>query len=142
MIRKTFQTLRNGKTNAKEALKMPWNNNDYPDSMKNLDADVRDKAIEIANALIKDNYEEGRAISIATSQARKAIHGDEEKRVTYEVISRETDWVLRKTDGRRAILVEDTKEDLLVKAKPYVNEQNGILNIYEEDGSLQDTLYE
>lgn len=121
---------------------MPWNKNDYPDSMKNLDAAVREKAIEIANALIQDNYEEGRAISIATSQARKAIHGDEEDRVRYEVISRETDWVLRKTDGRRAIFVENTKENLLQKAKPYVNEQNGILIIYEEDGSVEDTLYE
>ncbi|MFJ7825987.1 DUF2188 domain-containing protein [Psychrobacillus sp. NPDC096623] len=121
---------------------MPWNKNDYPDSMKNLDADVRDKAIEIANALLKDNYEEGRAISIATSQARKAIHGDDENRITYEVISRESDWVLMKADGRRAIFVEDTKEDLLQKAKPYVNEQNGILIIYEEDGSVEDTLYE
>lgn len=110
--------------------------------MKNLDVSVREKAIEIANALLRDNYEEGRAISIATSQARKAIHGDEEVRVTYEVISRETDWMLRRVDGKRAILVEETKEDLLQKAKPYVNEQNGILTVYEEDGSVEDTLYE
>ena len=121
---------------------MPWNKNDYPDSMKNLEADVREKAIEIANALLRDNYEEGRAISIATSQARKAIHGDDEDRVAYEVISRETDWVLRKIDGKRAILVEKTKDDLLKKAKPYVNEQNGILTIYEEDGSVENTFYE
>lgn len=121
---------------------MPWNKSDYPDSMKNLDADVREKAIEIANALLEDEYEEGRAISIATSQARKAIHGDGEERVTYEVISRETDWVLMKADGKRAIIVEETKEELLQKAKPYVNEQNGILTIYEEDGSIQDTLYD
>ena len=121
---------------------MPWNKNDYPDSMKNLDVNVREKAIEIANALLKDDYEEGRAISIATSQARKAIHGDEENSGTYEVISRETDWVLRRADGKRAIFVEETKVDLLQKAKPYVNEQNGILKIYEEDGSIQDTLYD
>lgn len=121
---------------------MPWTKNDYPDSMKNLDVDVREKAIEIANALLKDNYEEGRAISIATSQARKALHGDEKDRVAYEVVSRETDWVLRKIDGKRAILVEETKEGLLKKAKPYVNEQNGILTIYEKDGSVENTLYE
>ncbi|MEK5145741.1 hypothetical protein MKX53_01795 [Psychrobacillus sp. FSL K6-4615] len=121
---------------------MPWNKDDYPDSMKNLETDVREKAIEIANALLEDNFEEGRAISIATSQARKAIHGDEEERVTYEVISRETDWVLRKADGKRSIIVEKTKVELLQKAKPYVNDQNGILTIYEEDGSIEDTLYE
>jgi len=121
---------------------MPWNRNNYPDSMKNLDEEVRIKAIEIANALLEDNYEEGRAISIATSQARKAIHGDEEERVTYEIFSRDTDWVLMKADGKRSIIVEETKAELLPKAKPYVNEQNGILIIYEEDGSVEDTLYE
>ncbi|SIQ80743.1 Uncharacterized protein YdaT [Paenibacillus sp. RU4T] len=50
---------------------MPWAKNDYPPSMKNLDKRVRDKAVEIANALLKDGYEEGRAIAIATSQAEK-----------------------------------------------------------------------
>jgi len=30
---------------------MPWNKDDYPDAMKNLDEAVREKAIEIANAL-------------------------------------------------------------------------------------------
>jgi uncharacterized protein YdaT len=50
---------------------MPWNKNNYPDSMKNLTAEVREKAIEIANALLKDGYEEGRAIAIATAQAEE-----------------------------------------------------------------------
>jgi len=121
---------------------MPWNRNDYPDSMKNLDTEVREKAIEIANALIRDGNEEGRAISIATSQARKAIHGEEGDRITYEVISRENDWVFKKKDSKHAIFVEGTKTGILQKAKPYVNEQNGILTIYEEDGSIEDTLYE
>lgn len=50
---------------------MPWDKNNYPDSMKNLTAEVRNKAIEIANALIEQGYEEGRAIAIATSQAEE-----------------------------------------------------------------------
>lgn len=48
---------------------MPWTTKDYPVSMKNLTAEVREKAVEIANALLKDGYEEGRAIAIATAQA-------------------------------------------------------------------------
>ena len=39
-----------------------------------------------------------------------------------------------KENGSRAIFKEDTKEDLLEKAKPYVNEQNGILAVYHADG--------
>ncbi|GGD48707.1 DUF2188 domain-containing protein [Paenibacillus nasutitermitis] len=50
---------------------MPWTKDDYPDSLKNFMAPVREKAVEIANALLKDGYEEGRAISIATAQAKE-----------------------------------------------------------------------
>lgn len=51
---------------------MPWSENDYPQSWKNFTPEVRDKAIEIANALLEDEgYDEGRAIAIATSQAEE-----------------------------------------------------------------------
>ncbi|WP_072330500.1 MULTISPECIES: hypothetical protein [unclassified Paenibacillus] len=50
---------------------MPWTQGDYPPSMKNLDTRVRNKAVEIANALLEDGYEEGRAIAIATAQAKE-----------------------------------------------------------------------
>ncbi|GAB6990479.1 DUF2188 domain-containing protein [Paenibacillus pini] len=50
---------------------MPWNKQDYPVSMKNLKPRIRNKAIEIANALLDEGYEEGRAIAIGTSQAEK-----------------------------------------------------------------------
>ncbi|GGA22023.1 hypothetical protein [Paenibacillus physcomitrellae] len=50
---------------------MPWSKNDYPPSMKNLDPRVRRKAVEIANALLEDGYEEGRAIAIGTAKAEE-----------------------------------------------------------------------
>ncbi|WP_163879427.1 DUF2188 domain-containing protein [Paenibacillus favisporus] len=50
---------------------MPWNKHDYPVSMKNLEPRVRNKAVEIANALLEEGYEEGRAIAIGTAQAEK-----------------------------------------------------------------------
>ncbi|NHN31826.1 hypothetical protein [Paenibacillus agricola] len=50
---------------------MPWRKNDYPVSMKNLSPRIREKAVEIANALLKDGYEEGRAIAIATAKAKE-----------------------------------------------------------------------
>ncbi|WP_106768132.1 hypothetical protein [Paenibacillus faecalis] len=50
---------------------MPWNKDDYPPSMKNLEPRVRNKAIEIANALLEEDYEEGRAIAIATAKAHE-----------------------------------------------------------------------
>ena len=50
---------------------MPWSKGDYPPSMKNLDPRVREKAVEIANALLEEGSEEGRAIAIATAKAEE-----------------------------------------------------------------------
>lgn len=50
---------------------MPWNEKDYPESMKNLDNLVKRKAIDIANAMVKEGYEEDSAIPIAISQAKE-----------------------------------------------------------------------
>lgn len=50
---------------------MPWNEKDYPSSMKNLDPIVRRKAIDIANAMTKEGYKEENTIPIAISQAKE-----------------------------------------------------------------------
>lgn len=121
---------------------MPWSKSDYPDSFKNLETDVRNKAIEIANALLREGNEEGRAISIATAKAREYVHGDNTNRTRYEAKHRNEEWILMKENGERAIFKEDKKDELLEKAKPYVNEQDGILAVYHADGSLETTLYD
>lgn len=50
---------------------MPWNSNYFPASMKRLNPLVRDKAIEIANALLEQGYDEGKAIRIAITKAKQ-----------------------------------------------------------------------
>lgn len=53
---------------------MPWTKNDYPNSMKNLDPEVREKAIEIANALVtEEHYDDGKAIPIAIDKAKENV---------------------------------------------------------------------
>lgn len=51
---------------------MPWTQYDYPPSMRHLSSDVREKAIEIANALLAKGHDEGRAIRIAIAQAKRS----------------------------------------------------------------------
>lgn len=53
---------------------MPWNENYFPRSMVNLAPIVRTKAIEIANALLAEGYEEGRGIRIAIAQAKRWVN--------------------------------------------------------------------
>ena len=51
--------------------RMPWTPERYPASMRNLPEPVLRKAIEIANALLRQGIEEGKAIRIATAGARR-----------------------------------------------------------------------
>lgn len=50
---------------------MPWYNGDYPPSYKNQPQYLREKAVEIANALLKDGVEEGIAIATGLKKARE-----------------------------------------------------------------------
>lgn len=50
---------------------MPWTTRNYPESWKNFEPLLRKKAIDIANAMVKDGYTEDQAIPIATAQAKK-----------------------------------------------------------------------
>ena len=50
---------------------MPWTIDRYPPAMSRLHMDVRQKAIQIANALLDEGYDEGRAIRIAIAAAKR-----------------------------------------------------------------------
>jgi uncharacterized protein YdaT len=50
---------------------MPWTADRYPVSMRRLPTLVRDKAIEIANALLAEGMDEGKAIRIAIAKAKE-----------------------------------------------------------------------
>lgn len=50
---------------------MPWTQDDYPASMKNLTPEVREKAIEIANAILEEDEDEGKSIRIGIAKAEE-----------------------------------------------------------------------
>jgi len=50
---------------------VPWDEDYYPSSMRNLAPEVRLKAIEIANALLAEGYDEGKAIRIGIAKAKE-----------------------------------------------------------------------
>lgn len=50
---------------------MPWSADYYPPAMSHLPEIVREKAIEIANALLEEGYDEGRAIRIGIAKAKE-----------------------------------------------------------------------
>lgn len=60
---------------------MSWTKKDYPSAMKNLSVKIRNKAVEIANAILEEGkLDEGAAIAIGISKAKDVISTKTEKR--------------------------------------------------------------
>lgn len=137
---------------------MPWTYDDYPTSLKNLTAEVRRKAIDIANAQLEDGYGDGRAIAIATAQAEKwakrrdkqiakkntggttgqAVADDDEKgdgeSIHIFANPEESGWIA--TQGQKRIAQGRKKTDVVDKAKEKAKAQKTELCIHNKQGDL------
>ncbi len=58
---------------------MPWPKSDYPPSYKNQPKYLREKAVEIANEVLKTTGNEGEAIATGLKQARAHFKNHPEK---------------------------------------------------------------
>ncbi|MEJ8304523.1 DUF2188 domain-containing protein [Saccharibacillus sacchari] len=140
---------------------MPWDKNDYPQSMKNLDERVRNKAVEIANALLRDGYEEGRAIAIATSQAEEwdenhpepggsrnkdhsGGHGDERKSKSgssdssaLHVVSHGERWAVKAEGQDQPLSEHERKEDAVRSARKEADGRDAHVYVHNRDGKIQ-----
>lgn len=67
---------------------MPWNMNDFPPAMKNLEDLTRKKAIEIGNALLSEGYPDDRAIPIAISQAKEWYDDADEEEKKHSLMKK------------------------------------------------------
>jgi len=129
---------------------MPYTKNDYPNSMKNLDTPVRNKAIEIVNTLLEDeNMDESIAIPTAISRAKdwaanrgKAVkssnsdnkdHGEDQY-----VIPHENGWALKSEGAERAANIFNTKKDAVEAGKDRAKKHHATLTIQREDGTVED----
>jgi len=59
---------------------MPWHYGDYPPSYKNQPVKLRDKAVEIANALLEEGMDEGIAIATGLKRAREHFKNEGRKK--------------------------------------------------------------
>lgn len=124
---------------------MPLTKTDYPNSMKNLPVEVRNKAIEIANALFESGKMEERIlIATAISRAKDwaAEHGkkieDPTKSKTTDVkihgkdrivIPYENEWTI-KVEGKEKVEKNfHLKQEAIKQARKEAKEINGSLTI-------------
>jgi uncharacterized protein YdaT len=127
---------------------MPWTRQDYPVSMKNLDQRVRGKAVEIANALLEDGSEEGRAIAIATAKAKEwiKVHPlhekmadpfDSDDRQNIHVVPKGERWIVKEVGENKALLNANTKAEAVERAKQWASDANRSAIIHRKDGTVE-----
>ncbi|WP_342418489.1 DUF2188 domain-containing protein [Paenibacillus sp. FSL H8-0168] len=146
---------------------MPWNKHDYPPSMKNLEPRVREKAVDIANALLRDGYEEGRSIAIATSQAEEwndnhpaeqdekpkkheKQHSSEnvhdhhsassDEKEPIHVVPYEDRWAIKEAGHNQPISTFKHKNEAIDEAQSFVERQQISAIIHDRNGRIHSTL--
>ncbi|MFC3041644.1 DUF2188 domain-containing protein [Virgibacillus xinjiangensis] len=145
---------------------MPWTMNDYPSSMKNLNTIIKKKAIDIANSMVDEGYEENRAIPIAIEQAKEwhenasqeeldeyKSHGKPTKRSSTkkrenspermeeeeQVISHEDGWAVQSAHAKKPDKVYRNKKEAVKRAKEIARNKGTSLKVFKHDGSVQET---
>lgn len=132
---------------------MPWTKKDYPVSMKNLPNEVRNKAIEIANALLDErDMDEGIAIATAISRAKDWAanrgkdttnkggrpadikeHGEDR----YVIPMGDSNWGVKVEGKKKVERVFDNKEDAVKQARKEAKAANASLTIQKRTGKVQ-----
>ncbi|WP_440895457.1 DUF2188 domain-containing protein [Amphibacillus sp. Q70] len=144
---------------------MPWDTNDYPSSLKNLDTAIRKKAIDMANTMVEDGYKEGQAIPIATEQAKKWYANASEQEINQviymsdqdlkqsddnrstgnpelmekgeHVIPHENGWAVKAQHAKQPSDVFSTKEKAVQRAEEIAENKQTSVIIHKQDGTIQ-----
>ncbi|WCF09934.1 DUF2188 domain-containing protein [Paenibacillus thiaminolyticus] len=120
---------------------MPWNEHNYPPSMKHLLSEVRNKAIEIGNALLEEGMEEGRAIPIATAQAKKwhEAHFPDHSRREHilHVVPAGEEWAVTAEGREHPLMTAQTKQEAVQYAQHRKASDGADIVIHRQDGTIQ-----
>jgi uncharacterized protein YdaT len=137
---------------------MPWTKDDFPNAMKNLPEEVREKSIEIANALLKETQmDEGIAIATAISRAKdwaanrgketqSQVPGSRSEDVKehgedrYVIPYHEREWAIRNEGSERVEKVFQHKQDAVQQARKEARKANATLTIQKRNGKVQQRI--
>ncbi|MGO4942518.1 DUF2188 domain-containing protein [Ruoffia tabacinasalis] len=144
---------------------MPWNMQDYPDSLKNFEPLLRKKIIDIANALEESGYEDDRAIPIAINEGKDWYNNaSQSERDAFEkeanpqkdddhdtssanpdlldndveVFYEDEQWKVKTVDAERASDTFDKKSNAIERAKEIAENRDANVISYTKDGKKQD----
>lgn len=132
---------------------MPYTKDKYPNSMKNLPVSVRNKAIEIANALLKEGeMEEGIAIATGVSRAKdwaanRGLRTESTSRTSKSkdvkkhgedryVIPTEDGWAVKEEGSKRVEKKFATKKEAVALATKEAKKAHASVTIQKKTGKI------
>ena len=116
---------------------------DFPASMKNMEPSVRNKAVEILNALLEENMEEEIAIPTSISRARDwARNNSNQKNPAPHqyVIPHNGKWAVKAEGATRVTKEFETKKDAVEEGKQISKNNHTVLTVQLKDGRIQETI--
>lgn len=131
---------------------MTYTKQNFPRAMKNLNPEIREKAIDILNALVDEKQQElDMAIPTAISRAKDWLanrnkvvpdsptdtkkHGED-----IYVTPHDNGWAIKKEKSERVIFTFKKKMEAVSKARSIAKKNHGSLIIQRMNGTIQSKL--
>jgi hypothetical protein len=122
---------------------MSLKNYNCPASFKFLRPEVRSKAVEIANSLMKAGFEESVIEMIAISNAKLwacySINETGGRNLHIHLVSHPKGWALISQDSRMVYFILNSKNEALIRARRIAKNEKLRLYIHAASGSIIDS---
>jgi uncharacterized protein YdaT len=109
-----------------------------PNQMSSLATDMRERALDLGNALLNDRYDTRTAIAIAVENAKSWAEKTPDAPPGQHVVPHPDGWAVIRTDGRKPTYVVQTKREAIEKARRIARHQESALIIHGQDGWIQE----
>lgn len=119
---------------------MPWK------EMEILDVRVREKAIDIANALMDEGYEEDQALSLATATVQQWVERPDlaDRRHSSDrqlhVVPHPDGWAVRRANTEQACFVSNSKVKAQTRALEMAHDESVSVIVHDQDGQIERSL--
>ncbi|MBX9852220.1 MAG: DUF2188 domain-containing protein [Cytophagaceae bacterium] len=123
---------------------MPFTSQTYPASFRVLKQEIKNKAIEIANLLVANGYEEGMAEVIAFSNAKLwmcylANETSGRKNPGVHLVPHPKGWALISEDAALVHFTSSNRTDALIRSRNLAKNEKLKLFIHSHMGNISDS---
>ncbi len=120
---------------------MLWTTGNFPVEMQGLEPSVRAQAVQIANKLVQEGYQESAAIAVAISRAKMAVRPETSDATGKDlhVVMHNDGWAIKRELSEESIFMFsdfETRDKALAKALELGSYERVGVVVHAEDGQV------